>query len=262
MISAIEQLDNKSHDNNVENSDEAAEDPNSLYIPGNKQSEEKQLLEKLGLFKAMPLYEKVLAAYLMVFIDTHPIVTQTKFAMAECYKSIGQYDQAYVLFNETMAQRRTLYGDNHFEVVSSMLAVGDILKCLLRIFPESASGNLDSKQIRQAKNAIPVGVSLSQTFNSIIRPQTSFQTLKQQFNSQTTSEVVEYPDDQSVAENGSSAHKKRPKRSNLRDPNWVFLSEPEGQVKRKKEVIKLTKGYMGYQFPSGECVCVMFCLYC
>jgi len=184
------------------------------------------LTEDAKAYKALPIIEKVLRQLASVFPEDHPVVLQSLYSKAECLRAVGKYDAAFELHESVVTTRRKVLGDNHFDVVISMLALACSLQSLGKIYPESAAGAVDSKEVRKAKQAISLGVSLIDHFNSIVSPIDE---------SKPTSAIA--------SGSGSAASGQKG-----RDYAWGFLSKPDADMP-KKTVLKIPRGFMGYQFP-------------
>ena len=208
-----------------------------------------------AVYQALPMYKRVLAHLTAVFPDNHPTVLTAQYAIAETSRLMGKYDLALENHQDILEVRRKVIGDNHPDTVLSMLAIGESLLGLGRIYPETASGSVDAKQVRMAKQAISLGVSLLDHLSSLIAPVETEGTLQPLPSSASGNRLL---DDVSVSPRrpnttvGSRAATANTTASRGKHPaeeNWDFISKPD-IAKKKKEVLKLPKGYMGYQFPA------------
>lgn len=255
MLSAIENVDPPSPNNKdpsvVTFRPNESEIVDDFSIP-QQVTDHRTLTDNAKVYKALPMYKRVLNHLGIVFAVDHPVLLSTQFAIAETTRLMGKYDLALENHQDILAVRRKLLGDNHPDTVLSMLAIGESLQGLGKIYPETASGSVDAKQVRMAKQAMSLGVSLLDHLSSLVAPVITEGTLTPLPPSAGASLMAPAPGSKPATAQGSRTGSAPPsplKKKSQQSESWDFLSKPD-VPKKKKEALKLPKGYMGYQFPT------------
>jgi tetratricopeptide (TPR) repeat protein len=256
MISAIEQFDPLEQGKGVVANDSLVTAPTMTesqeealaadeYSIPQQVTDHRAMTDNPKVYKALPMFKRVLAHYSAVFPADHPLLLQTQYAIAEATRLMGKYDLALENHQDILAARRKVLGDNHPDTVLSMLAIGESLQGLGKIYPETASGSVDAKQVRVARQAMSLGVTLLDHLNSLVAPVETEGTLAPLPG--TAGSSTRPGTEAERASTASGGLKKKATDA----ATWDFLSKPDVPAK-KKEALKLPKGYMGYQFPAAK----------
>jgi tetratricopeptide (TPR) repeat protein len=213
MISAIEMIDNDSHADN-------------LSVPPENLDGDR-LNEEDTDFAALPLLDRALTMYTEHLKNNlnHQYVFNTKFLMAETYKQLGQFEEALELHESIFHLRRKHLGDQHFDTISSLVAIAETLRMMKKIYNVSKLGavhkhsGMGTDDIN-LKDLSRIGgtITLQDHILALTRPTTS--------------------------------SKKQP--YELDKTAFLTNLEDESNLHKKPKPLPIPKGYMGYAFPKSK----------
>jgi len=159
-----------------------------------------------------------------------------RFSIAETKRCLGKYEEASAIFDDVLVQRRKLLGDNHPDTIQSMYGMGEILRSMGKNFADNPSGSVEAKEIKKAMTSVLSGVTLMDHLKSIVASPPPL------------SSSSSRPETSAATSHGSS---KRMNKSSSQEGKWSFISQPES-TQRKKTALKISRGYMGYEFPKDK----------
>ena len=259
MISAIEHLDREVKRPKEEGIAEEEGDDDEATLPGGIASEIRHFLQDEQQYRSMPLLERAMTDFLVFFQDDqlHPFVFTTRHIMAENYRGLGDFEKALSMHEQLFQSRRKILGDQHYDTITSLLSIAEVLRVMKRVFPSnqskpmhtsahgSSSGGLASGAA--GTNIGAGGVSLLDHLTSLMIPVKAPARPK-------TSAANSFEDDEDGNLFGETEEEKlrRVRKKNYETgKDWIFLtkSDFDKDTNKKHKPLPIPRGYMGYQFP-------------